>query len=215
MVIERPDVHLAVVDRHAPVGRTAADARARPDLVRLARRADGEIRVRNLGIAAPLFFSGGRIERHHDAPRQRRVHHAVGNQGRALNRAAVRIRVVIPGEPDLAHVARVNLFEFAVAPVHVTVPGRQPLVRVLARVQQRLGVLRLGCGRRKPRRHQQRQRDKPHIFAIQKSHENSPSNVPQNAFCRVVHPEYPQKAPRIFIPSSNRMQAVIRKTPPS
>ena len=113
--IERADVDGAFPHRHAAIHGVATGI-ATP-------------RTGHLGVEGPERLAGLGVECVHHAPDAGRVHPAIDDDRRRLQPAR-RPCCIGPGEPELAHVARVDLVERAVTLLVVSAPVCEPVLRL-------------------------------------------------------------------------------------
>ena len=145
--VDRGHVDLALPNGHSAIDQIAARMPA-PEVVRLR-------------VIAPQFFARGGIHRVHIAPGSRGIHDSVDDDGGRFLAAPGFAQVVLPGEPQLLDVLRIDVRQRRVVAAVLVAPGREPVLRFFVRGQQSCGVeiarkLRCGCG---PRGHNRRGQD--------------------------------------------------------
>ena len=112
--VQRGRVHPALVDRQASIDDVAAGL--------------GAVRPGDLGIVLPQLLAGPRVDRVHDAPRARRVHHSVDDQ-RCGFQTTLRFCLVQPGQLQPLHVPGVDLAERTEPGLAEVAAMRQPVAR--------------------------------------------------------------------------------------
>jgi hypothetical protein len=127
--IEHTDVDFTFVVRGAAIDDVAA----------------GEVVVlaMDFRVVFPELLAGARVDRVGDAPRTRRIHHAVDHERRGLETAIGR-RLELPGQAQFGDVGVVNLVERAEALLVVVAAVRQPVAAPRLRRRQGRIVHRTG-----------------------------------------------------------------------
>ena len=129
--IEGAHIHLALVDRHAPVDHVAA-----------ALEAVGAVHA---GVVAPQALAGAYVHRMHHAPAGGDVHDSIDHHGRGLH-AARGFQVIRPDQAQPLHIGRVQLPEFGKARLAVVHAVAGPVLGAARVVADALRVDARGDG---------------------------------------------------------------------
>ena len=114
--VDRRDVHLALPNRDAAVDQVAARISRGREIVRL-------------GIVAPQFAAGRRIDRVHVTPGARGIQDAVDDDRRRLLAALRGSEIVVPGEAQVLDVAGIDELQGRVIAAVLVAPAGEPVLR--------------------------------------------------------------------------------------